>query len=184
MNKKIMRQVMSLGIATSTLLGANFAAFANITTDGGTGSAVVELTAEAPTFSVTVPTSLTVDIDGMGNVTVANNAKIVNDSYGAVKVTDVTVIGGDEWTAVDYETDMSKEIVGKKIFGFNINDSATNAGGDFVFDQASFPVIDGRNDTDSDELAVSYDVKLPAQRDAVAGANIATVTFTIGWYED
>ena len=58
---------------------------------------MVNLDVEAPTFSVTVPTALPINVDANGEVTTSSDAKIVNNSHGSVIVTNVTVTGKNDW---------------------------------------------------------------------------------------
>ena len=41
--------------------------------------------------------------------------------------------------------------------------------------------MDGANATNTDELAITYDAKVPAQATELNGAVVANVVFTIGW---
>lgn len=179
-----MRKFLCFFIALVLMMGMSGNVFADITTSGGTGSSDVLLTEDATTFSVTVPVQLPVSVAADGSVTVADNAKIVNNSYGSVKVANVQITPVGSWSVVSYDTDMSGVKVGAKELGFTINTCKTQNDGSFSFDAAQFPVLDGANATDSDELALVYSAKVPAQKTAIAaGTTIATAVFTVGWNE-
>ena len=180
LTKKVLSSV--LAVAAVATMGINAFA-ADVTTAGGDGKSDVLLTAEGATFSVTVPMNLSVSVDADGEVTVANDVKIINNSHGQVQVTNVTIAGANDWATVDYATDMTKEKVGAKKIGFLINNDTTTGADAISFTQDNFPVMDGKNDSDSDELPITYNAKLPAQKTAINGDKVADVTFTIGWYE-
>ena len=153
-----------------------------IATEGGTGSVPVELTAEATTFSVTLPTALPITVDGEGVVTTATDAKIVNNSAGAVIVSNLAIAGVGDWEIVDFDSaDMSTEKVGAKKVAMEINGDKTTADDTISFTQSNWPSIAGVNDGDTDELALDYDAKVPAQASAISGENVADVVFTVGW---
>lgn len=177
------KRLLGLAMALVLLLGTGTTAYADVTSSGGTGNTNVALTAAAATFSVTVPTSLPVNVDANGVVTTANGLKIVNNSYGSVLVTGVSVAGANAWTTVDYTTDMLKEKVGAKKIALSINGCNTGATGALAFNQANFPALDGANAGATDELALTYSAKLPAQKTAISNLNAAIVTFTIAWNE-
>lgn len=176
--KKYLVLLMVMLLTLST--GVVFASELEVTSPG-TGNSILELTVEATRFSVTVPMQLPIDVDSNGVVTVASATKIVNNSYGAVKVTGVDLTPVPGWTIVDFTTDMTKEKVGAKKLGFKLNGGET-VGDVLTFNASNFPKLDGANSSNSDELDITYDAVLPAQKVAiVSGTKVADVIFTIGW---
>ena len=138
--------------------------------------------AEGTTFSVTVPTSLHVSVDANGEVTVATDAKIINNSFGAVKVTDLQIAATGGWALVDYDSaDMTAEKVNTKKMAMTINGEKTTGADAISFTAANWDRMEGKNATDSDELAITYDAKVPAQSAAIDGSTVANVTFTVAW---
>ena len=181
------RKILSLFLAMTMVCSLSMSVMAtDITTDGGNSEVPVELTAEAATFSVTVPTALPIDVAADGTVTTADDAKIVNNSHGAVMVTNMTIVGADNWEILDWDTaDMSSEKVGSAKVAMIINNEKTTADDTITFNQANFPKLDGTSDAIStDELAIVYDAKVPAQASAISDLTVANVVFTIGWYVD
>lgn len=184
--KTRLNKVLALAMAVGMLASMSCTAMAatDIGTAGGAGDSEVLLTVEeGALFDVTVPMNLAISVDKNGNVTTASNAKIVNNSHGQVQVTNVAIAGANDWSTVDFATDMTKEKVGTKKLGFKINGDVTGSDGSLSFTQANFPVMDGANDGDTDEMAITYDAKLPAQKTAITGSKVADVTFTVDWYE-
>lgn len=156
----------------------------NIEVSGSGTDVPVELTTEAATFSVTVPTALPINVDAAGVVSVANDAKIINNSYGSVIVSNMTIAGANDWATVDFDTmDVASIKVGTKEVAMTINNDKTTGADTITFTQENFPVIGGATaDDTTDELPIVYDAKVPAQSTAISDTTIATVVFTVGWY--
>lgn len=183
--KKILSMVLAcalmVGCMVPTALAAGLDASAqhDINTTTGEGTSEVVVTAEATQMTVTVPVSLPASVDAQGSVTVASNAKIINKSYAPVSVDGNPAIqAATGWTAKASDYDFAKDNIGTKNFAFSINDNASTAAN---APMGSSPVLDGINDTDSDEYAFTYDVKLSGQREALTNAKVADVVFTITW---
>lgn len=175
------------GVLAGMMLLAGMAApvmAVDVTTAGTAGNADVVLTVEAATFSVTVPMNLPITVDALGNVTTATDAKIINKSHGAVAVKNLEISPAAGWEVVGFDTDMTKEKVGSQKLGAKLNKEVTDNTGAISFNALNFPKMDGMNDTDTDELGITYDAKLPAQKTAItAGTKVADMIFTIGWDE-
>lgn len=90
-----------------------------VTSDGGTGITPVTLTADAATFSVTLPTSVAIHVNPDGTVTCPSNVTITNGSTAAVKVTNIEMKNGT-WTLVPYTTNMAVELVDVKKLGLQV----------------------------------------------------------------
>lgn len=140
----------------------------------------VILNAEPMVLDVTVPSSLTIDVDERGVVTTADNAKIVNNSKGAVVVSDVSLNAKNSWGIVDYGTDFASVPVGSKSIAFKINDIESATDGSFVWTSQK---LNGEKEGVKSELPITYDAKLPAQKEAISDLNVLDVVFTVGWYE-
>lgn len=177
-----MKKIVSTVLAVSMLASMAMPVFAaDITTAGSTGTTNAVVTAAPITFNVTVPTELPVNIDASGVVTTGVNAKIVNNSAGAVLVTGVTFTPSSNWKAVSYDKDMSAIKVDTKEVGFTINECKTGEDGALVFNQLQFPSIAAKNESATDELALTYSMKVPAQKTALENVKVGDVVFTVGW---
>ena len=97
-----MKKFITLALAICMALSASvFASAAEVNSDGGSGSTPVYLSStedgtldgdpSATAMSVTVPTALPMAMSQTGDVTTADNCRIVNNSYGAVRVKSVTI---------------------------------------------------------------------------------------------
>ena len=181
-SKKMITSILALTMATAVMAVPTFATGITVGTDGDGAEVPVSLTAAAATFSVTVPTSLPINIAADGTITVANDAKIINNGCGSVLVTDVKIEGVDDWEIVDFDSaNMSKEKVGSHKVAMQIMNDKTTADDTISFTQANWPAIAGKNDTDTDELLITYDAKVPAQATALTNVSVCNVTFTVGW---
>lgn len=173
-----MKRITSLLLSLSLIASLSATTFAtDITTDGGSQSVPVELTQQATQFSVTVPTVLPIDVDSKGEVTVATDNKIINNSYGMVEVKGVEVQSQNGWVLQDFETDFGTKQVGVKEYGFQLNGENVAVDGSCSAD--SFQPIEGNG-----ELSFTYNANIASQSMALEDVEIAQVVFTMGWYQD
>ena len=160
-----------LGVTSVVSAGA-------IDASGGSDTTKVELTAEAATFKVTVPTVLPYSVAADGTVSVATDAKISNLSNGPVQVTDVTAKTLDAWKLVEVGTDFQAVKVNSPEFTMTLNGDNFPAGTTSVLPLGSaWTPINGNAD-----FPLTYSGDFAEQSDALDGVNIANVVFTIGWY--
>ena len=102
MKQKILPVILSLAMVVTLMPASAFAG--EITTVGGAKEVPVSVSVEAPTFSVTIPTGLPIDVSSTGDVTVANNAKITNNSHAATKVSNLSITGASGWNTLDFDS--------------------------------------------------------------------------------
>ena len=147
----------------------------------GSASVPVNVTREAATFSVTVPTTLPISVDANGNVTTATDAAINNNSGAPVAVTKVELTGQSNWTLAAYSRDILNLPVDTRQFGLQMNIggktvATSNSGtSDVLSDSLNAQIVKGQN------CAVTYNALFPAQTTAVSDTQIANVVFTVGW---
>ena len=147
----------------------------------GSASVPVNVTREAATFSVVVPTTLPISVDADGNVTTATDATIINNSSAPVAVTKVELASLSDWTLAAYSRDILNLPVDAKQFGLqmNIGDktvATSNSGtSDILSDSLNAQIAKGQI------CAVTYNALFPAQTTAVSDTQIANVVFTVGW---
>lgn len=147
----------------------------------GSASVPVNVTREAATFSVVVPTTLPISVDADGNVTTATDASIINNSSAPVAVTKVELASLSDWTLAAYSRDILNLPVDAKQFGLqmNIGDktvTTSNSGtSDILSDSLNAQITKGQN------CAVTYNALFPARTAAVSDTQIANVVFTVGW---
>lgn len=147
-----------------------------ITTKGESNSVPVELTSEAATFSVTVPSALPIDIDADGVVTVATDAKIVNNSNGPIEIKSIEVKSLNGWELVEYGTDFSGTKTNTKEYCLQfMGEEIPTSGAVTVSD---YSVIDG-----NDELAITYNADAAIQSTAIE-EDVAQLVVVVDWYEE
>lgn len=116
----------------------------------------VTITADATTFSVTVPTTLPIHVDADGVVQVGELV-VVNSSTAPVKITDVEVAPLDPWRLVDFSEDFSAKPVGSKDIAI----------------QADVPA--------SGVMTIPVSAKVAPQSTPLTNEMVAYVFITIGW---
>lgn len=157
----------------------------------GNGETPVTITAEATTFSVTVPTAIPLTVKADGNVEVPTGLKIVNESAGKVKVSAITATDGT-WTLVDYNNgdraNLAKDKVDAKKLGLSLTaggNAVTSTGSSALtaVDSAKW-VMEGKGTGTTNELPITVGAIATAvsQAQTFDDANAAAkVVFTLAW---
>ena len=179
-----------------------FAAENEIDISGGSGSTPVSLTSTSdgttggdPTgtaMSVTVPTALPMTMSQTGDVTTADNCRITNNSYGAVRVKTVEITAADGWslTAFGDKTTLAREKVDSNKLGFAIRigggaQSATDASNANTQALISDPVtgcyMTGAGDATANSVSIDYAAIVTPLSSAVTTVTVANVVFIIEW---
>lgn len=175
---KKFKKVLAIILSVLMITAVSAVSVSAIDVSGGSDTTKVELTVEAATFKVTVPTVLPYAVDANGNVTVATDAKISNLSNGPVQVTDVTAKTLNAWEIVENGTDFQNVKVNSQQFTMTLNGDNFPAGTTSALTLGSaWTPINGNSD-----LALPYSGDFAEQADIIDGENIANVIFTIGWY--
>ena len=198
--KKIISLVLAICMMASLAIGASAAN--TVDTSGGTGTSSVTLSSTADgslggdpaatKMSVTVPTVLPIAVGTDGSVATASDAKIVNNSFGAVKVNSVSIEAAQGWnlTAFGDKATLAKEKVDSNKFGFSIslgNGAAQvtdnkNASKQTLLDAAvEGCFMSGVGDTSANSIGISYDAIVTPVSEAVTNTAIASVLFIIAW---
>lgn len=145
----------------------------------------VDLTVEAPIFSVTVPLALPITIAEDGEIITSDSAAIINESAGPVVITALETNGINGWTTAAYGTiDMTtvkvntKDVSLQLIFGDEVDGTVVKTTGENTNDLAGFIRL-----AKGETLPLPYDAEVPAQTAVYESAQIAEVVFTIGWDE-
>mgnify|MGYP000392938324 FL=1 len=198
--KKIISLVLAICMMASLAIGASAAN--TVDTSGGTGTSSVTLSSTADgslggdpaatKMSVTVPTVLPIAVGTDGSVATASDAKIVNNSFGAVKVNSVSIEAAQGWnlTAFGDKATLAKEKVDSNKFGFSIslgNGAAQvtdnkNASKQTLLDAAvEGCFMSGVGDTSANSIGITYDAIVTPVSEAVTNTAIASVLFIIAW---
>jgi len=201
-------RLVSLILALAMCFALGASAFAvDVTVNGGSGSTPVNLSSTidgtiggapaATAMSVTVPTTLPMAMGQNGDVTTATDCKIVNNSYGAVRVKSVTISAASDWnlTAFGPKSTLAGEKVDSNKLGFAMTIGGGNqvktSTNDATQTLISAPIdgcsdnevitMTGIGDTSGNTAAISYSAIVTPLSGAVTDATIANVVFIIEW---
>ena len=198
--KKIVSLVLTVCLMASLAIGASAAN--TVDASGGTGTSSVTLSSTADgsiggdpaatKMSVTVPTVLPVAVGVDGTVSTASDAKITNNSFGAVKVNSVSIEAAQGWnlTAFGDKATLAKEKVDSNKFGFSISlgkgaaqvTDNKNASKQTLLEAAvEGCYMSGVGDTSANTVAITYDAIVTPVSEAVTNTAIASVLFIIAW---
>ena len=198
-----MKKFITLALAICMALSASvFASAAEVNSDGGSGSTPVYLSSTADgtmegdpaatAMSVTVPTALPMAMSQTGDVTTADNCRIVNNSYGAVRVKSVTITAENGWklTAFGDKATLASEKVDSNKLGFALSigggtqvmtDTSDESSQYLISAPAAGCYMSGVGNASGNTVAVVYDAIVTPLSNAVTNANIANVVFVIEW---
>ena len=198
-----MKKFITLALAICMALSASvFASAAEVNSDGGSGSTPVYLSSTADgtmggdpaatAMSVTVPTALPMAMSQTGDVTTADNCRIVNNSYGAVRVKSVTITAENGWklTAFGDKATLASEKVDSNKLGFALSigggkqvvtDNSNASTQALISAPAAGCYMSGVGNASGNTVAVDYDAIVTPLSNAVTNANIANVVFVVEW---
>lgn len=210
---KNMSKILSLVLALAMCLSLGISASAaEIDTSGGSGSTPVSLTTSndglgedtdgdgipdgpgtvTPTkMSVVVPTALPMAMSDDGTVVTATDCKIINYSYGSVRVKTVTISAASDWnlTAFGPKSSLASEKVDSNKLGFALSigggqqvETATN---DRTQQLISAPIdgcyMTGVGDLSGNSVSVEYAAIVTPLSNTVSNTTVANVVFVIEW---
>lgn len=180
MKKTLISMALALVLICSCVTPAMAA---EIGTAGSTGTTPVVLTVQPAVFSVTVPTALPVTMTEDGEIEVADNAKIINNSVGAVVVENVEIAAAGDWELIAFDTDRATLLVDAHQIGIELNGSKTDADGKYTFVADDWDIMAAKDGAEGgpDEFVFTYDAILPIQTAEMTEAQVANVVFTIDW---
>ena len=127
-----------------------------------------------------------------GTVSTATDAKIVNNSFGAVKVNSVSIEAAQGWSLAAFgdKATLAHEKVNSNKFGFSISlgngekrlTDDKNASKQTLLDAAvEGCFMSGVGDTSANSIGISYDAIVTPVSEAVTNTAIASVLFIIAW---
>lgn len=191
---------LSMALCLSLSLMTAASASNEATSSGGTASSNVTLSSTedgslegnpaATAMSVTVPTVLPIAVGTDGSVATASDAKITNNSYGAVKVSSVSIQAAEGWHLADFGTNMADEKVDSNLIGFALTigggtqlatgESSTEA--QTLLDAAiEGCYMTGAGNQEGNAVAIAYDAVVSPVSSAVTNTGVASVVFTVEW---
>ena len=197
--KKIISLVLAICMLASLAISASAAN--TVDASGGTGTSSVTLSSTADgsiggdpaatKMSVVVPTVLPIAVGTDGSVATASDAKIINNSFGAVKVANISIEAAQGWSLAAFgsKDTLAHEKVNSNKFGFQLAiggaAAATdnkNASKQTLLDNAvEGCFMSGVGDTSANSIGISYDAIVTPVSEAITNTAIASVLFIIAW---
>ena len=201
MNKTASR-IIAILLALCAVCAFSATAFAaEIDSSGGSGTTPINLTTTndgldgesvtATKLNVIVPTSLPMAMKDDGSVVTATDCKIINKSYGAVRVKTVTIHAAPGWnlTAFGNKSTLAGEKVDSNKLGFAISigggaqvKTASDARSQLLIGS---PIpgcyMTGVGDPTGNTVGISYEAIVTPLSGAVENVSIANVVFVIEW---
>ena len=198
-------KLISLALAACMLCAAAISvSAAEISQSGGSGSTPVNLTTTngglggeddgqvTPTkLNVTVPTALPLAMSDDGTVVTATDCKIVNHSYGAVRVKTVTISAASDWSLTSFgdKDSLAGEKVDSNKLGFALsigNGKEVMTKGNASTQRLIAAPMDGCymtgvGDPNGNTAAIEYAAIVTPMSGAVNNTTIANVIFVIEW---
>lgn len=175
MNKRFISAVM----CGALMLGCTIPAFA---ADNGSDVTLELVSSEAPEqVKVTIPSTIPLEMDEEGAVKVArSDVQISNNSETiAVKVTDVTVEGQDDWVIKDFSSDLSARPTNTHELAMSFRGDGTADGGKVTLTDSGWNNIEAGT-----QLNLQPQAKIPLQDTGFGEpTNIAQVNYTIACVE-
>ena len=197
---KILSLAMAAGMLSAMAVSASAA---EITQSGGSGTTPVNLTTTnggidgeggevTPTkLNVIVPTSLPMAMSDDGTVVTASDCKIVNKSYGAVRVKSVTISTADEWNLTAYgdKSTLASEKVDSNKLGFalsigggkQVKTTSDKATQQLITNPIDGCYMTGIGDMANNFVMIDYDAIVTPLSGGVNNATVANVVFVIEW---
>ena len=203
--KKIVSLILAVCMIASLAISASAMELPSGNTvgeSGGTGTSSVTLSSTADgsiggdpaatKMSVTVPTVLPIAVGTDGSVATASDAKIVNNSFGAVKVANVSIEAAQGWalTAFASKDTLAHEKVDSNKFGFSLSlgngekkltDNKNASKQTLLTDAIEGCFMSGVGDTAANSISIAYDAIVTPVSEAVTNTAIASVLFIIAW---
>ena len=199
--KKIISLVLAICMLASLAISASAAN--TVDASGGTGTSSVTLSSTADgsiggdpaatKMSVTVPTVLPIAVGTDGTVSTATDAKIVNNSFGAVKVNSVSIEAAQGWSLAAFgdKATLAHEKVNANKFGFSALPRRRRKEADrrqerfskqtLLTDAIEGCFMSGVGDTSANSIGIAYDAIVTPVSEAVTNTAIASVLFIIAW---
>lgn len=198
--KKILSLVLAICMLASLAISASAAN--TVDASGGTGTSSVTLSSTADgsiggdpavtKMSVTVPTVLPIAVGTDGTVSTATDAKIINNSFGAVKVDSVSIEAAQGWSLAAFgsKDTLAHEKVNSNKFGFQIalgdgtaqiTDNKNASKQTLLTDAVEGCFMSGVGDQAANSIGITYDAIVTPVSEAVTNTAIASVLFIIAW---
>ncbi len=199
---KIITLALALCMSASIALASSAA---EIDQSGGSGTTPISLTTTngglgggdsgdvTPTkLNVVVPTSLPMAMSDNGTVVTATDCKIINKSYGAVRVKSVNITAENGWklTAFGDKTTLAGEKVDSNKLGFSLSigggavkstDNSNASTQKLIQSPIKGCYMTGVGDVNKSSVAIDYAAIVTPLSNSVRNATIANIVIVVEW---
>ncbi len=199
---KIITLALALCMSASLALASSAA---EIDQSGGSGTTPISLTTTngglgggdsgdvTPTkLNVIVPTSLPMAMSDNGTVVTATDCKIINKSYGAVRVKSVNITAENGWklTAFGDKTTLAGEKVDSNKLGFSLSigggavkstDNSNASTQKLIQSPIKGCYMTGVGDVNKSSVAIDYAAIVTPLSNSVRNATIANIVIVVEW---
>ncbi len=199
---KIITLALALCMSASLTLASSAA---EIDQSGGSGTTPISLTTTngglgggdsgdvTPTkLNVIVPTSLPMAMSDNGTVVTATDCKIINKSYGAVRVKSVNITAENGWklTAFGDKTTLAGEKVDSNKLGFSLSigggavkstDNSNASTQKLIQSPIKGCYMTGVGDVNKSSVAIDYAAIVTPLSNSVRNATIANIVIVVEW---
>ncbi len=199
---KFITLALALCMSASLALASSAA---EIDQSGGSGTTPISLTTTngglgggdsgdvTPTkLNVVVPTSLPMAMSDNGTVVTATDCKIINKSYGAVRVKSVNITAENGWklTAFGDKTTLAGEKVDSNKLGFSLSigggavkstDNSNASTQKLIQSPIKGCYMTGVGDVNKSSVAIDYAAIVTPLSNSVRNATIANIVIVVEW---
>lgn len=168
---KTKRQLLSLLMVLSVLLGALPTAYASGITAPGNATTNAVLTTEELIMDVTVPTSVLIHVASDGTVTTPDTIPVVNNSVAPVFVHSLAVNTLNDWTLDPINNDYTGFKTNQKNYWLSFNG----------LDPSSKPIALATPITGKGTFNLVLSAGVAPQRTAINALNIGEIVITVDW---
>lgn len=199
---KIVTLALALCMSASLALASSAT---EIDQSGGSGTTPISLTTTngglgggdsgdvTPTkLNVVVPTALPMAMSDNGTVVTATDCKIINKSYGAVRVKSVNITAENGWklTAFGDKTTLAGEKVDSNKLGFSLSigggavkstDNSNASTQKLIQSPIKGCYMTGVGDSNKNSVAIDYSAIVTPLSNSVRNATIANIVIVVEW---
>ncbi len=197
---KNLKKLLSLFLAVCALSLPTMAA--EINKSGGSASTPVSLTTTnggldgggdvtATKLNVVVPTSLPMAMSDDGSVVTANDCRIVNKSYGAVRIKSVTISAASGWHLTKFgpKSTLAAEKVDANKLGFamtigggkQVQTTTNDSTQRLITAPTTGCYMTGIGDPTKNSVLIDYDAIVTPLSGTMNNVTVANVVFVIEW---
>ena len=181
--KKILSLILAVCMIASLAISASAANIVDASGGTGTSSVTLSSTADGSIGGDPAATKMSVTV---------TDAKIVNNSFGAVKVNSVSIEAAQNWhlTAFGDKATLAREKVDSNKFGFQLSvgdgvaaatDNKDASKQALLTDAIEGCYMSGVGDTSANSVGIAYDAIVTPVSEAVTNTAIASILFIIAW---